>query len=103
MPDASKLPRLTEELLCRGHSEREVRGVLGENFLGFWERARQAAASMGPAERPRRGGRNSASRCDRASRRRRVEGRDPRRDPREQARRAEGSARGEDRVSFAQT
>ena len=33
LEDVSKLPKLTEELLRRGHSEEEVRGVLGENFL----------------------------------------------------------------------
>ena len=38
LEDVSKLPALTEELLRRGHSTRVVRGVLGENFLKFWER-----------------------------------------------------------------
>jgi membrane dipeptidase len=48
LEDVSRLPRVTEELLRRGHSEEEVRGVLGENFLKFWERA-QAAAKTLPA------------------------------------------------------
>jgi len=52
LEDVSKLPRITEELLRRGHSEEEVRGVLGENFLRFWERARAAAAGMGTARLP---------------------------------------------------
>jgi membrane dipeptidase len=52
LEDVSKLPKLTEELLRRGHSEEEVRGVLGENFLRFWERARAAAAAMGAARLP---------------------------------------------------
>ena len=46
LEDVSKLPVLTEELLRRGHSEEEVRGVLGENFLRFWERADAARASV---------------------------------------------------------
>jgi membrane dipeptidase len=33
LEDVSKLPKLTEELLRRGHSDEEIRGVLGENFL----------------------------------------------------------------------
>jgi len=48
LEDVSKLPVITEELLRRGHSEAEVRGVLGENFLRFWERA-NAARSTVPA------------------------------------------------------
>jgi membrane dipeptidase len=52
LEDVSKLPKLTEELLRRGHSEEEVRGVLGENFLKFWERARGAAAKAGTAKLP---------------------------------------------------
>jgi membrane dipeptidase len=52
LEDVSKLPKLTEELLRRGHSEEEVRGVLGENFLKFWDRARAAAAKAGPGKLP---------------------------------------------------
>jgi membrane dipeptidase len=50
LEDVSKLPVITEELLRRGHSEEEVRGVLGENFLRFWERV-NAARSKAPARR----------------------------------------------------
>ncbi|HEU5251085.1 MAG TPA: membrane dipeptidase, partial [Thermoanaerobaculia bacterium] len=50
LEDVSKLPVITEELLRRGHSEEEVRGVLGENFLRFWERA-IAARSKVPARK----------------------------------------------------
>jgi membrane dipeptidase len=46
LEDVSKLPVITEELLRRGHSEEEVRGVLGENFLRFWERANAARAGV---------------------------------------------------------
>jgi membrane dipeptidase len=46
LEDVSKLPVITEELLRRGHSEEEVRGVLGENFLRFWERANAARGTV---------------------------------------------------------
>ena len=46
LEDVSKLPVITEELLRRGHSEGEVRGVLGENFLRFWDRANAARAGV---------------------------------------------------------
>jgi membrane dipeptidase len=52
LEDVSKLPKLTEELLRRGHSEDEVRGVLGENFLRFWDRAEAARKSMEPRKEP---------------------------------------------------
>ena len=52
LEDVSKLTALTEELLRRGHSPRVVRGVLGENFLAFWERAEKAKGQV-PA-RPER-------------------------------------------------
>lgn len=52
LEDVSKLPRITEELLRRGHSEAEVRGVLGENFLRFWEKARNVGAEMGESKLP---------------------------------------------------
>jgi membrane dipeptidase len=52
LEDVSKLPRLTEELLRRGHSEEEVRGVLGENFLRFWEKADAVRRAMGSASTP---------------------------------------------------
>ena len=52
LEDVSKLPRLTEELLRRGHSDEEVRGVLGENFLRFWDRAEAARKAMPPRTEP---------------------------------------------------
>ncbi len=51
LEDVSKLPVLVEELLRRGHSEDEVRGVLGENFLAFWGRAEAARMAVPPAEK----------------------------------------------------
>ena len=52
LEDVSKLPRLTEELLRRGHSDDEVRGVLGENFLKFWDRVEAASKAMAPRTEP---------------------------------------------------
>jgi membrane dipeptidase len=52
LEDVSKLPVITEELLRRGHSEGEVRGVLGENFLRFWERASLSRASVPARKEP---------------------------------------------------
>jgi membrane dipeptidase len=43
LPDVASLPRLTAELLRRGVSEDDVRGILGENFLRVWREARAAA------------------------------------------------------------
>lgn len=46
MEDVSKLPRLTEGLLARGHAPETVRKVLGENVLRALEAAEQVAAEM---------------------------------------------------------
>ncbi|HTY42748.1 MAG TPA: dipeptidase [Thermoanaerobaculia bacterium] len=46
LEDVSQLPKITEELLRRGHSDEEVLGVLGENFLRYWERAEAARKAM---------------------------------------------------------
>ena len=43
MEDASKFPRITESLLRRGHSESEVRRILGENTLRVMARAERVA------------------------------------------------------------
>ncbi len=52
LEDVSKLPKLTEELLRRGHSDEVVRGVLGENFLRFWEKAEAAKKSVPAGTQP---------------------------------------------------
>ena len=46
LDDVSKLPSITAELLRRGHSEREVEGVLGENFLRFFRRVEETARGL---------------------------------------------------------
>lgn len=51
LEDVSKLPRITEELLRRGHSEQEVRKVLGENFLRFFSKVEAVSRSLA-AEAP---------------------------------------------------
>ncbi len=52
MKDISQLPNLTYELLRRGHSESDVRKVLGENFLRAFAGAEQAAhAAQGQVSR----------------------------------------------------
>jgi membrane dipeptidase len=40
--DVSYVPKLVEELLRRGHSDEEIRGVLGENFLRYLGRVESA-------------------------------------------------------------
>ncbi|MCU1282093.1 MAG: hypothetical protein JWM53_5639 [bacterium] len=42
--DVSYFPKLAEELLRRGHSDEEVRGVLGENFLAYLSRVESASS-----------------------------------------------------------
>jgi len=44
--DVSFYPKLTEELLRRGHSEAQVKKVLGENFLAFFARVEAAKAKL---------------------------------------------------------
>jgi membrane dipeptidase len=44
--DVSMYPKLSEELLRRGHSEAQVKKVLGENFLAFFARVEAAKATL---------------------------------------------------------
>lgn len=46
LDDYSMLPKITEELLRRGHSEAEIKKVLGENFLAFLARVEGAKKSL---------------------------------------------------------
>ncbi len=46
LEDVSALPKLTRELLRRGHSEAVVRKVLGENFLRFFDRVETVSRSL---------------------------------------------------------
>jgi membrane dipeptidase len=46
MEDISKLPNITYELLKRGYSEKDVRGILGENFLRAFAEAERVSHSM---------------------------------------------------------
>jgi membrane dipeptidase len=46
LEDVSLLPKITEELLRRGHSETRVKKVLGENFLAYFARVEATRASL---------------------------------------------------------
>jgi membrane dipeptidase len=46
MEDVSLLPKLTAELLKRGHSEARIKKILGENFLAFFARVEAVKASL---------------------------------------------------------
>jgi membrane dipeptidase len=46
LDDVSMLPKLTEELLRRGHSDAQVKKILGENFLAFMDRVEAARAAL---------------------------------------------------------
>jgi membrane dipeptidase len=51
LDDYAMLPKITEELLRRGHTEAQVKKVLGENFLAFFarvEKVRDQLASEPP-------------------------------------------------------
>lgn len=46
LEDVSLLPKISEELLRRGHSEARVKKVLGENFLAFFARVEAVKAKL---------------------------------------------------------
>lgn len=46
LDDVSVLPKLTEELLRRGHSEARIKKILGENFLAFFARVEATKAAL---------------------------------------------------------
>jgi hypothetical protein len=45
--DVSMLPNITYELLKRGYSEKDIRKILGENFLRVFAEAERVARGMG--------------------------------------------------------
>jgi membrane dipeptidase len=49
--DYSKLTKLTEELLRRGHSDADVKKIAGENFMAFFTRVEAAKRSLS-SEKP---------------------------------------------------
>jgi membrane dipeptidase len=46
LEDVSLLPKLTEELLRRGHSDARIKKILGENFLAFFARVEAVKAKL---------------------------------------------------------
>jgi membrane dipeptidase len=50
MEDCTKLPRLTEALLRKGYSERQIKGILGENLLRLMERVESVAQELRSGE-----------------------------------------------------
>jgi len=46
LDDVSMLPKISEELLRRGHSEAQVKKVLGENFLAFFARVEAVKGTL---------------------------------------------------------
>jgi membrane dipeptidase len=46
LDDVSLLPKISEELLRRGHSAAQVKKVLGENFLAFFARVEAVKAKL---------------------------------------------------------
>jgi membrane dipeptidase len=46
MEDVTRLPKITEELLRRGYTEPQVKGILGENLLRLMEKVEAVAKQM---------------------------------------------------------
>jgi len=51
MEDVTRLPKITEELLRRGYTEAQIKGILGENLLRLMEKV-EAVAKQIQAETP---------------------------------------------------
>lgn len=51
MEDIAQLPNLTYELLKRGYSEKDVKKILGENFMRAFAKAEQVAVAGGQISR----------------------------------------------------
>ena len=50
MEDASKLPKITQALLDRGYSERDIQKILGGNILRVMEDAERARGVIGASQ-----------------------------------------------------
>ena len=46
MEDVTRLPKITEELLRRGYTEAQIKGILGENLLRLMERVEGVAQQI---------------------------------------------------------
>ena len=46
MEDVTRLPKITEELLRRGYTEAQIKGILGENVLRLMEKVEAVARQM---------------------------------------------------------
>jgi len=46
MEDATQVPKITEALLRKGYTERQVRNILGENLLRLMERVEAVAREL---------------------------------------------------------
>lgn len=54
MEDVTRLPKITEELLRRGYTEPQVKGILGENVLRLMERVEAVARETQTETKPAR-------------------------------------------------
>ena len=54
MEDVTRLPKITEELLRRGYTEPQIKGILGENVLRLMERVETVAREIQNEAKPAR-------------------------------------------------
>lgn len=54
MEDVTRLPKITEELLRRGYTEPQIKGILGENVLRLMERVEAVARQIQSEAKPAR-------------------------------------------------
>jgi membrane dipeptidase len=50
MEDCSKLPKITQALLDKGYSEKDIRKILGENTLRLLEQAEKVSREIQAAQ-----------------------------------------------------
>lgn len=53
MEDVTRLPRITEELLRRGYTEAQIKGILGENVLRLMEKVEAVARDIRNEAKPK--------------------------------------------------